>query len=610
MITADEIVAKLNVRRMQHGEELGRMIQIRDVYNGDVITPLPELEKDEMPSVANLLNQGLEQLAMRIASVTPNVTCPPRDPNKKSELMAAKRRRNAIFGWWDHTGLDMKLAARARHLLGFAHSYAWVKWDVDSNVPIWRVADPLTTFLPLDYVEDHVNNTPTDVISVYVKNLTYMKEKYPNINWKAVAVDNDTLIEVAEYADAEESVMVAIGSRRIANSPELWRSSAFSGDNFGGLKSIELERIPNRIGMVPMGAATRFGLSRPMSKFEGMLGMYTTQARLQALEIIAVERGIFPEMWAVSRPGETVRIVTAADGLKGVIGEVQGGQIQEVNTNPGFMTNPAVDRLERNQRTSSGIPAEFGGESASNIRTGRRGDSVLSNTVDFPIQESQRILQRSIQYENKVAMNLAKAYAGNMKMSFYVNWKGAKGWTDYTPNDDFTTDDNIVSYSHPGADINNLVVGGGQRLGMKTMSRRHFMELDPLVDDPELEHDTVMKESLEDAMLSGLQSQAANGSIPPSDLARIITLVGSDKMELAEAIDQVHKEAQKRQAAQAPQGAPETMPGIAQPGAGAEQPAIPPPGNDAAAAQPPGGLQSLRSLMHSIGKPATQAITG
>ena len=612
MITADEIVDKLYIRRAQMGEELSRMIQIRDVYHGDVVTVLPELERDEMPSVANMLNQGLEQLSMRIASVTPNVTCPPRDPTKKSELTSARKRRNAIFGWWDNTGLELKLAQRARHLLGYAHTYAWVKWDVDNGVPIWRIADPLSTFLPLDYVEDHINNAPSDAICIHVKNVGYMRKKYPNVNWNLIVRNDETMIEIAEYADAEEYVMVAIGARTITNNPDGWRSTAFTfgGDAFGGLKSIELERTPNRSGMVPIGAATRVGLSRPMSKFEGMLGMYTTQARLQALEIIAVERGIFPEMWAVSRPGESVRVVTVANGMTGQIGELQGGDLKEVQTNPGYMTNPAVDRLERNQRVSSGIPAEFGGESASNIRTGRRGDAVLSNTVDFPIQEAQRMLQRSLQYENKVAIALCKAYAGNVKKSFYVNWKGSSGWTDYVPNDDFTTDDNVVSYSHPGADLNDLVVGGGQRLGMKTISRRRFMELDPLIDDPEREHDTVMKEALEDALLSGIQSQASSGAIPPNDVAAIIRLVASDRMELAEAIEQVHKEAQKRQATQAPPGSPETQPGIAQPGAGAEQPPTPVSQGGAAAEQQVGGLSSLRTMMNSLQRPQGKAMVG
>lgn len=608
MITADEIVEKLYMRRMYMGEEIGRMVAIRDVYNSDVVVPLPEMEKGEMPAVANLLNQGLEQLSLRIASVEPNVVCPPRDPSSKTEVKLARRRRNAILGWWDQTAMDTKLAQRARHLLGYAHTYAYVKWDPAVEAPVWRVADPLTTFLPVDYVYDHINNAPVDCISVFVKNKKTLALMYPNINWDAIAQDDEVMIELAEYVDANEYVLIAIGSRRVTANPDSWRSTmfTFSGWGFGGLKSILVERIPNRAGMLPVGVVSRSGLSRPMSKFEGLLGQYQMQSRLMSLAMIATERGIFPEMWAVARPGESVRIITAADGLKGIVGEIQGGDIREIQTNPGFMTSPMIDHLERNQRVSAGIPSDFGGESASNIRTGRRGDAVLSATVDFPIQEAQRQLSRSMQYENKVAMALAKAYAPNAPKSFYVNWKGARGWSDYIPSRDFVTDDNIVSYAHPGADLNDLVVGGGQRLGMKTISRERFMELDPLVDDPEMEADRVVSEALNDALLSSIQQQAAQGAIPPADVARIAQLVKSDKAELADAITQVHEEMQKRQATQMPAGAPETQPGMAQPGMGAEMPSAPP----AAATQQPGGIQSLRSMISSLQQPPARAITG
>jgi hypothetical protein len=135
----------------------------------------------------------------------------------------------------------------------------------------------------------------------------------------------------------------------------------------------------------------------------------------------------------------------------------------------------------------------------------------------------------------------------------------------------------VVSYSHPGADINNLVVGGGQRVGMGTMSKRSFMAIDPLVDDPEFEHDTVIGEQLEQALLSSVQQQAAEGAIPPGDLARIMELVVNNKMELAGAVEKVQLEAQKRQAELVPAGAPAAQPGLALPGAGAESVEMAPP---------------------------------
>lgn len=598
--TAEEIVAKLQQRRADRGPAIGRMVALREAYHGDVIVPLPEIEESELPSVANLLNQGLEQMALRVASVTPNIVCPPRNPMLKTEQKQALKRRNAIFGWWEQSKMDMKLGQRARHLLGYSQSYQWVKWCPVDEIPKYRVCDPLSTFPSDAFLEDHVNSAPADVITVYPRRIGDLARQY-GVAALAMLGHNmkpDDIVEVAEYADQDECVLIAIGTRTGREQP--YNANIFDGGgSTGAMGIIELSRYPNRAELVPVGCAVRMGLDRPMSKFEGMLGMYQMQSRLMALEILAVEKGIFADMWAVARPGETVKIITPADGLRGVVGELQGGELREIQTNPGFMTNPTIDRLERNQRVTAGIPSDFGGESASNIRTGRRGDSVLSATVDFPIAEAQKMLARSLQYENKVAIALTKAYSPHKQKSFYVSWKGAAGWTDYVASEIFTTDENIVSYSSPGADLNDLVVGGGQRLGMKTMSRSRFMELDPLVEDPEHERDMVMSEALEDAMLSGIQQQAASGQIPPADVAAIIKYVSSDRMELADAIKKVQEDAQKRQATQAPPpgegmaAAPETMPGIAQPGMGAEQPP--------AAMSPPGGIAGLRSMLAGIG---------
>lgn len=595
MITAEQVVEKLERRRADMGPMLARMIAVRDAYHGDIVVPLPEIEADELPSVANLLNQGVEQMASRVASVRPNILCPPRDAMIKREKDQAQKRRNALFGWWEQNNIDHKLGQQARHILAYGQSYLWTRWNPDTGIPVYRVCDPLATFPSETFIEDHVNATPHDCVAVYVRRLGDLAEMYARaaLFMYGAKIEPDTMVEVAEYADADEYVLVILGTKRPLDKP--YPTSTFGGvQGMDGIRCLEIDRYENPTGMVPVSCSVRMGLDRPMSKFEGMLGMYQMQSRLMALEILAVEKGIFTDVWAVSRPNEQVKIITKADGLTGQVGEIQGGDLREMTTNPGFMTNPTIDRLERNQRVTAGIPADFGGESASNIRTGRRGDAVLSATVDFPIGDTQRMLARGLQYANKVGIALAKAYAPNVKKSFYVQWKGSNGWTDYTPSIDFTTDENIVSYASPGADLNDLVVGGGQRLGMRTMSRRSFMALDPLVEDPEFEHDTVILEALEDATLQSLGQMAAAGQIPPGDIARIMKLVGGNKMELADAIEKVQKETQERQATPAPVGSPETQPGLALPGAGAEQPAEP------AATQQPGGLAGLRSLLGSL----------
>ena len=113
----------------------------------------------------------------------------------------------------------------------------------------------------------------------------------------------------------------------------------------------------------------------------------------------------------------------------------------------------------------------------------------------------------------------------------------------------------------------------------------------PMVDDVESEHDEVVSESLEQALLASLQTQASQGAIPPGDVARIVEMVRYNKADLAGAVQKVHEEAQERQATQVPPDSPEAQSGIAQAGAGAE--AAPTPGA--------AGLPSMRELLAQVG---------
>jgi hypothetical protein len=341
--------------------------------------------------------------------------------------------------------------------------------------------------------------------------------------------------------------------------------------------------------------------------------MYYTRARLQALTEIAIERGIFPDEYLVARPGENPEILQIADGKVGQLGVVKGGDIQTHQSNPGYKTDTALDRLERQERLEGAIPAEFGGESGTNIRTGRRGDSVLSATVDFRVQEAQEIFASSMIEEDKVAIAIEKAYWGSTSKSFFMPGMGG-GIKDYTPNKLWETDFHYVTYSASGADVNSLIVSLGQRLGTGLMSKESAREADPLISDPELEKDRLVAEGIEAALLSSIQAQAAdpNGPYQPDDLAYIASQVQSNKMSLPQAIMAAQKRAQERQAAMAPVGSPETQPGLSMPGMGMEQqPAGPPPegmagllsqlggGGAGAAAQPasPGGVLSLANSL-------------
>ncbi len=156
------------------------------------------------------------------------------------------------------------------------------------------------------------------------------------------------------------------------------------------------------------------------------------------------------------------------------------------------------------------------------------------------------------------------------------------------------TDFHYVAYSAAGSDVNNLIVGLGQRIGAGLMSKESAREADPLIADPELEHDRIIAEGVEAALLQSIQQQAANpeGPYQPEDLAFLTKLVVEQDVPLFEAVRRTDQRARDRQASEAPQGSPETMPGLAMPGMGAEAPAAPPTG---------GGAPPIEALLAQLG---------
>jgi hypothetical protein len=190
----------------------------------------------------------------------------------------------------------------------------------------------------------------------------------------------------------------------------------------------------------------------------------------------------------------------------------------------------------------------------------------------------------------------------------------AVGKIDYVPNKIWETDFHYVNYPSSGADVNGLIVGLGQRLGTGLMSKESAREADPLITDPELEKDRITAESVEAALLSSIQAQAAdpNGPYQPDDLAFLTKLTIEENVPLHEAVRRTNERAQKRQATPVAPGSPEAMPGLAMPGMGAEAPAQAPPagiegllsrlgGPQAGAAQAPGTPGSVLSLASRLG---------
>ncbi len=175
----------------------------------------------------------------------------------------------------------------------------------------------------------------------------------------------------------------------------------------------------------------------------------------------------------------------------------------------------------------------------------------MSAVIDYPVAEAQENFGFAIAEENKAGLELAKRRLGDEPVTIYVGTGNTNSAVTYKANEVFKETEHVVSYPVVGSDLNQLMIGMGQRIGLGIMSKESAATLDPFVDNPEVERDRVTAEGIEQALVQSIQNQAAQGAIPPLVLAKIMRLVRTDKMELAEAFAKVTEdaaaEAQKEQ---------------------------------------------------------------
>jgi hypothetical protein len=609
VIAIEDIETWYRHRQAERGPLLTRWGEVNKHADGAVMVPMPELDRDEKSMAVNLLGPGLDQLSMRIASTMPDIACDSLRPGMKEHDNRADTKRKALLSFWDMNRMDMILRRRARYLLGYGSSPVSISFlglnPLDKReMPHWRVLNPMAVF-PAPTLD--VNDIePSDCIHAYQQPLSWLQSLYPvqaGVLYKGKNANPSTMFEILEYNDAEETVLVALGAAKEAQTGPTF---GMRPENVGTQSCVELTRVLNKAGMPLTVYPGRITLSQLCGMFDQLMPLYHNASKLAALEYTAIKRSIFEDQWLVSHPNSPgqAQIITYADGLTGTIGEIRNGMIQESQTQPSIQAAQMQDRLERTGRLAGGLPAELGGESATNIRTARRGEAVLGAAIDMPVQEHQELFEDSMEAENRRAIAVQKGYFGSKSTSFYIPKNGKITQNDYTPNDVFFNDQNVVKYGMSGTDANSFVIAMGQRLQMETISPQTFMECDPVVEDVQEEMARIWISGARRAMMSSVENQASQGTIDPTFIAKFAQALQDGKTQPEDALVIVHEEMQKiqqaQQAAAPPPGGPPQpgqMPGMA--GSPGQAPGGVP--------TPPPGQGALASILSNLRKPAAQS---
>jgi hypothetical protein len=295
-VTAQAISDLYARRRLARGPELARMAEVQQMYDGQLVVPLPELNKNERSSIPNRVKTGLTQFSERIASVVPNIWCPPLRPGIESSERRARDRRRANLGWWGNTRMKLVLRQRARYLQGYGSSPVRVGWDTEIEVPVWKALNPLTVYPAV--LRGPEEMCPADCITETFQPLWWLADRYPvasTVLYKGgppgKAPDRDATFTILEYVDENECVLVVLGAK-----PDQYNPPP------PGSMVVELDRYPNRAGRCPIVIPRQITLSRSHGQFDGMTGMHLTEAMLMAMSIIATKKGVFQDEWLVAHP--------------------------------------------------------------------------------------------------------------------------------------------------------------------------------------------------------------------------------------------------------------------------------------------------------------------
>jgi hypothetical protein len=563
-VSPEEVVQLWRIRLTEQGPHLNRLREIADYYQGDLVIPMPELDAAEKPAVANLLAQAVDQLAIRTSGVLPDLRYFPTDPKEQATVERARTARAAMQATWDQNDMSLLFAGSAQKYYAYGTTGFIVKhvsanyWD-KRPMPHFHELDPLHTFSAPS--ASKYSYEPRDVIKHSQQTLGWLKAMYPEQAariYKGAKPRIDKMFDLLEYNDEFETVLVLVGQTR---------GMYDHGDYEQGVSSAELlERVENRAGVCLAVQGGRVTLERVTGQFDQLLGLFYNQAKLQAYELIGIQRTIFPEQWVVSHPnapGEA-RILQLADSKQGDIGEIANGTIMTVTPTLNQMTGMTIDRLAGEIHRGAQLPAEVGGDAGQGIRTAKRGVSVMQSAMDPNIQQAQNVYSKIFRATNERAMAVSKAYWGNKMISFYTNKRDGKniGEGDYRPNDAYASEWHSVVFSMPGVDAAGIPIELAQRTGAGLMSLDTARRSDPMIEDPEAERNAVQLDSIDKVVMQQLMQP---GAIDPHEAALMMRIrIDNPSWDFPQVIDEAHKQVQAQQAAQAQQepGEPGGQPGL------------------------------------------------
>lgn len=599
--TWEEACAIVAALRLEDTPLKRGMIEVRDRVNGDVVLPMIDVEGEpsmKAPSPA-IIADTIDSTAMRAASTRASIFVPPVHQAEPESIEYATTRRRSLYASWHKSAMGLLLRKSYRHLTGYGEMCMVVMPDYNIKRPRVHVRDPLTAY---PEPKDSVDVTPPSYCGFITgRSKAWLLKNFPEAaEWIGRATYSSLyetgLWDVLEWVDEDQILLGIIGPRNVTGS-------------VGKVDPMLLRRFENRAGgdgSCGVIIGQRVTLDRVMSQVSHIIGTTDLMDRLLVLDVIAQERAIFTDKYAIAADNQAPMILSGGgrwqDGRTGEMNIIQNvKQIGELRGDTSPMTQQTIANLERAARQSGGLTGAMSGELNGSLRSGSTIGALNGVSIDPRVQELQEIMSVRLGLVNEAIGRCYRYDFAGRKLTLFSGWPTDKGHVELEPSVCFgegESFENVVAYPFPGADINSVTVAVLQLAGGKLMSLHTARAKHPHIEDPEFEDTMVQAEAVLAALLAGFQAQVQSGEIPQIDAAWAYRQMKAG-MALEDAIEQANQRAQERQAQQVAPDDPAAQAGLAMPGMGAEAPV-------AGSPAPAQGLNNFRQLTSALSAPVRQ----
>lgn len=591
-----------------------KMQEVQMHYEADIVVPNPDVANEpDMPNLTpSLITDVVDGLAMRAASVMPMTFCPALDQHKDTGVRSvawAKDRSRILAATYHNSHWKLGRRRALRHLNAYETMSIWVEPDFDKGMPRLRVRNPLESYPEERAIES--NDPPEYVAFITRHSGDYLRRTFPRVcaEMGGPITDRETheLWDVFEWVDSD---CVQFGLLGPVRHEGYHINDGY--DLFAGPWMPLSEPMRNRAGVCLAITPQAVTLHRIGNRLNALLENAKWQNKLMALDILAQEKAIFPDMYVLGDGAMQPRLQGGGwvDGRTGDINIVESArQVGTLNQQPDVRTAQLIDRLERNFRLSSGLSPMFGGETpGAALRTGRALSTMAEVSVDPRIQELHELDEAWMPHVNVAIFEAYKGWWGSKQYTLFSGWDTDKGQVSFVPDELIETTDNTVTYAIPGADVMQITQVLGSMHGAEWISTETAQTYHPFVRDPHNEQTRINDEKLERAAIDGMMQQVLSGQMPMAVFARIRDKMRDGKMDVFKATISVDEEIRAEQAAaeeramaqQQEMGNPMAQMGLAA-GPAAAAPAAAPPGmapGPAAPQMPP--TEQMRAAMQSM----------